>query len=54
MCQAGHYFRLDILLDIVPRLALLWGHGGKELPQIPWRDIGDHTAVLNGVVVVDD
>ena len=52
MREAWHYFRLDVLLDIGPRLAILWRGGGQEFLKVAWLDIGNYSAVFDGIIVI--
>jgi hypothetical protein len=54
MGETWHYLALDILLYILPLLALLRWARGQQLREIAWFDIGKDTPFLNGIVVVDD
>lgn len=51
--QAGHDLGLDILLDIRPFLTHFGRAIGKQLLEISGFDGGEHTAVLDSVVVLD-
>lgn len=52
--QAGHDLGLDILLDIRPFLSHFRRAIGKQLLEISRFDGGEHTTVLDSVVVLDD
>ena len=54
MGQTGHDLRFDVFLYRVPFFSLDRRTRGKQLAQIAWFDIGDDTAVLNSLVIVND
>jgi hypothetical protein len=54
MRQSWHYFGLDILLNISPWLAILRRSIWKKLLQVPRLDVRQNTALLYGIIVVDD
>ena len=43
----------DVALDVGPGLAILWSGVGQQLPEVTGLDGGHHTAVLEGLIVVD-
>ena len=54
MCQARHYLIFDVLLYIVPFLAILRWTRGQHLGEIAGLDIGEDTTLFDCVIVVDD
>ncbi len=54
MRDPGHYLGFDVFLDRSPLLAMLGRAGGEELAQVARRDIGDDSAGIDCVIVVDD
>ena len=54
MGQTGHDLRFDVFLYIVPFFSFDRRSRGEQLAQITWFDVGDDTAVLNGVEVIND
>lgn len=54
MSHSGHNFGLYILLDIFPLLPRLGRTLWKKFSEVARLDIRDDTAILHGVVVIDD
>lgn len=54
MRDPGHYLGFDVFLDCIPLLAVLGRAGGEQLAQVTRRDIGDDSAGIDRIIVVDD
>ena len=54
MCQAGHDLAFDILLYVLPLLAILGWARRKQLGEIAGLDIREDATLLDGIVIVDD
>ena len=54
MGETRHYLRFNVFLYVRPLLAILWRARWEKLSQVAWLNIGDDTAVLDRIVVIND